>query len=80
MSCVVLSCLSPVGSGTRIALGVLVNLWDEVLAKVEAKVNRHSFATWFRPTNFLSLQDGTARASACPTRSSRTGSPRTTRA
>jgi chromosomal replication initiator protein len=32
-----------------------VNLWDDVLAKVEAKVNRHSFATWFRPTNYLAL-------------------------
>jgi chromosomal replication initiator protein len=30
-----------------------VNPWDEVLAKVETKVNRHSFATWFRPTQFL---------------------------
>jgi len=34
-----------------------VNPWDEVLAKVETKVNRHSFATWFRPTQFL-RQDG----------------------
>src|SRR5512136_1997837 len=34
------------------------SLWDEVLARVEAKVNRHSFATWFRPTTFLS-QDAT---------------------
>ena len=33
------------------------NLWDEVLARVEGKINRHSFATWFRPTSFLS-QDG----------------------
>jgi chromosomal replication initiator protein len=32
-----------------------VNLWDEILAKVESKVNRHSFATWFRPTSYLSL-------------------------
>jgi chromosomal replication initiator protein len=29
-----------------------VNLWDDVLARVESKVNRHSFATWFRPTRF----------------------------
>jgi len=36
-----------------------MNLWDEVLAKVEAKVNRHSFATWFRPTSFQSLQGST---------------------
>ncbi len=33
-----------------------MNLWDEVLGKVEVKVNRHSFATWFRPTTMLSLQ------------------------
>jgi chromosomal replication initiator protein len=33
-----------------------VSLWDDVLAKVEAKVNRHSFATWFRPTSFLFQQ------------------------
>ena len=29
------------------------NLWDAVLARVEAKINRHSFATWFRPTLFI---------------------------
>ncbi len=28
-----------------------MTVWDEVLAKVEAKINRHSFATWFRPTS-----------------------------
>src|SRR5437867_796324 len=33
-----------------------MNLWDEVLAKVEAKVNRHSFDTWFRPTTFQALR------------------------
>jgi chromosomal replication initiator protein len=30
-----------------------VNLWDQILAKLEAKLNRHSFATWFRPTSYL---------------------------
>jgi chromosomal replication initiator protein len=30
-----------------------MNLWDEVLARVETKVNRHSFYTWFRPTTFV---------------------------
>jgi chromosomal replication initiator protein len=30
-----------------------MNLWDNVLEKVEAKLNRHSFATWFRPTSQL---------------------------
>jgi len=29
-----------------------MNLWDQVLARIEAKVNRHSFYTWFRPTSF----------------------------
>ncbi len=37
------------------------DLWDEVLARVESKVNRHSFATWFRPTSFLSLDGSTLR-------------------
>jgi chromosomal replication initiator protein len=27
-----------------------LNLWDQILSRLEAKVNRHTFATWFRPT------------------------------
>ena len=30
-----------------------MNLWDEVLARIETKVNRHSFYTWFKPTTFV---------------------------
>src|SRR5436189_1636081 len=30
-----------------------MNLWEQVLARVEAKVNRHSFYTWFKPTSFV---------------------------
>jgi len=30
-----------------------MNLWDKILARIESKVNRHSFYTWFRPTNFV---------------------------
>jgi chromosomal replication initiator protein len=30
-----------------------VNPWDSILARVEQKLNRHSFATWFRPTAFV---------------------------
>src|SRR3989337_3015766 len=30
-----------------------MNLWDEILSRVETKVNRHSFYTWFRPTTFV---------------------------
>jgi chromosomal replication initiator protein len=32
----------------------LTNIWEQVLSRVEAKVNRHSFYTWFRPTAFVS--------------------------
>ena len=32
-----------------------MNLWDEVLALVETKVNRHSFYTWFKPTTFVTV-------------------------
>ncbi len=31
-----------------------MNLWDEILARIETKVNRHSFYTWFRPTDVSS--------------------------
>jgi chromosomal replication initiator protein len=30
-----------------------MNLWDQILARIETKVNRHSFYTWFQPTSFL---------------------------
>ena len=30
------------------------NIWDAVLARIETKVNRHSFYTWFKPTGFIS--------------------------
>src|SRR5688572_12296506 len=29
-------------------------IWDQVLARIETKVNRHSFYTWFRPTTLVS--------------------------
>jgi chromosomal replication initiator protein len=36
-----------------------MSLWDDVLARIENdnKVNRHSFATWFRPTTYQSLDE-----------------------
>jgi len=34
------------------------NIWDQVLARIETKVNRHSFYTWFKPTVFVSDRDG----------------------
>ena len=30
-----------------------MNLWDEILARIETKVNRHCFYTWFKPTAFV---------------------------
>ncbi len=30
-----------------------MSLWDDILARIETKVNRHSFYTWFRPTTFV---------------------------
>src|SRR5258708_30404151 len=35
-----------------------MNAWDQVLTRVETKVNRHSFYTWFRPTSFLAEDTG----------------------
>jgi chromosomal replication initiator protein len=31
-----------------------MNIWDQILTRIEAKVNRHSFYTWFKPTTFVS--------------------------
>jgi chromosomal replication initiator protein len=36
-----------------------MNLWDQILSRVETKVNRHSFYTWFKPTSFVA-EDATA--------------------
>jgi chromosomal replication initiator protein len=33
------------------------NIWDRVLGKIEARVNAHSFKTWFRPTHLVSEDD-----------------------
>jgi chromosomal replication initiator protein len=37
------------------------NIWDRVLSRVEAKVNRHSFYTWFKPTSFVADESGAIR-------------------
>jgi chromosomal replication initiator protein len=36
-----------------------MNLWDQVLERIESKLNRHSFAAWFRPTTFVDLRSST---------------------
>ena len=30
-----------------------INVWNDILARVETKVNRHSYYTWFKPTAFV---------------------------
>ena len=37
------------------------NIWDQVLSRIETKVNRHSFYTWFKPTAFVADRDGAIR-------------------
>ena len=29
------------------------NVWNQVLSRIETKVNKHSFYTWFRPTTLV---------------------------
>jgi chromosomal replication initiator protein len=40
------------GESGRIAM-IASNIWEEILSRVQAKVNRHSFYTWFKPTSFV---------------------------
>src|SRR4029078_5560456 len=42
-----------------------MNLWDQILARIENKVNRHSFYTWFKPTSFIG-EDGASVTVRCP--------------
>jgi chromosomal replication initiator protein len=37
------------------------NLWDQVLSRIETKVNRHSFYTWFKPTLYVDEREGALR-------------------
>ena len=37
------------------------NIWERVLARIETKVNRHSFYTWFKPAVFLDDDGRTMR-------------------
>ena len=31
------------------------NVWDDILGRIETKISRHGFFTWFKPTTFVSL-------------------------
>jgi len=37
------------------------NIWDQVLSRIETKINRHSFYTWFAPTAFVSDEGSVVR-------------------
>ena len=32
------------------------SIWDQVLSRIETKVNRHIYYTWFQPTSFIADQ------------------------
>jgi chromosomal replication initiator protein len=34
------------------------NIWDDVVSRIETKINRHSFYTWFKPTSFVADRGG----------------------
>jgi chromosomal replication initiator protein len=38
-----------------------INIWDQVLSRVQTKVNRHTFYTWFKPTAFVADEGATIR-------------------
>jgi chromosomal replication initiator protein len=39
----------------------LNTIWDQVLSRIETKVNRHSFYTWFKPTAMVSDEGRSVR-------------------
>jgi len=47
--------IAPFGgrSPAEVVFAEEMNLWDQILARIETKVNRHSFYTWFKPTTFV---------------------------
>ncbi len=40
------------------------NLWEQVLARIETKINRHSYYTWFKPTSYVDETQETLRVRA----------------
>jgi chromosomal replication initiator protein len=39
--------------GAFVVEAMSVSIWDQVLARIETKVNHHTFYTWFKPTAFM---------------------------
>ena len=38
---------------SRAVHGMEASIWDQILSRIETKVNRHSFYTWFKPTSLV---------------------------
>ena len=38
-----------------------LNLWEKILSTLQNKIDSQSFATWLRPTQQVSLSEGTLR-------------------
>src|SRR5262245_19004362 len=34
-------------------MAMSASIWEQILSRIETKVNRHSFYTWFKPTTLL---------------------------
>src|ERR1700730_5489668 len=50
--------IGPGEAPPKACLSEEMNLWEEILARIESKVNRHSFYTWFKPTTFVAEDTG----------------------
>src|SRR5262245_15157732 len=50
--------MSASGAGKREFSGMAGTVWDAVLGRIETKVNRHSYYTWFRQTSLASDDGG----------------------
>ena len=44
-----------------LAAHMTVSIWDQVLSRIETKVNRHIFYTWFKPTSFVRDDGGSLK-------------------
>jgi len=50
-----------IAAGGLLPHGETLTLWDQALKRIEAKVNPHSFAQWFRPTTLLAEEGSRLR-------------------
>ena len=41
--------------------GMPKNTWDHVLGRIERRMTKHSFSTWFKPTRFISEDESSVK-------------------